>query len=89
MDLIVSCYMLFQPSELVTQIMQLTFLSNEFALWLLVLAIGAFFFSWLAESMLFPKLARALKRMYTTLRPRHQKQRRKYKVLLEEIRKQA
>ncbi|KAI9037383.1 putative P-type ATPase [Aspergillus affinis] len=86
-DLIVSCYMLFKPSEWVSRIMQLTFLSDQFALWLLVLAVGAFSFSWVAECLLFPRLARALRRMYTFLRPHHQKQRRQYKLLLEEIRK--
>ncbi|PLB51778.1 hypothetical protein P170DRAFT_443914 [Aspergillus steynii IBT 23096] len=85
-DLLVSCYMLFKPSEWVTKIMQLTFVSKEFALWLFALAVGTFFVSWLAECMLFPRLARALKRMYASLRPHHQKQRREYKVLLEEMR---
>ncbi|KNG82285.1 putative P-type ATPase [Aspergillus nomiae NRRL 13137] len=84
-DLIISCYMLFRPSRWVVQIMQLTFLSGNFAISLLALAVGSFIFSCLAERALFPSLARALGRAYVLLRPGHHKKRRRYKVLLEEM----
>lgn len=67
--------------------MQLTFLSSGFASWMLALAIGSFFFSWLAERMFFPRLARILGQAYTYLRPAYRKQRRQYKVLLDEMQK--
>lgn len=84
-DLIISCYMLFRPSRWVAQIMQLTFLSGNFAGSLLALAVSSFIFSCIAERALFPGLARALGRAYVLLRPGHHKKRRQYKVLLEEM----
>ncbi|KAE8348877.1 hypothetical protein BDV28DRAFT_164004 [Aspergillus coremiiformis] len=84
-DLIISCYMLFEPSRLVTNIMQLTFLSKGFTISLFALAVGSFVFSWIAERALFPKLARVLGRAYILLQPGHRKKRRQYKVLLEEM----
>ncbi|KAE8132187.1 hypothetical protein BDV38DRAFT_261945 [Aspergillus pseudotamarii] len=84
-DLIISCYMLFRPSRWVGQIMQLTFLSGNFAISLLALAVSSFIFSCIAERALFPSLARALGRAYGLLRPGHHKKRRQYKVLLEEM----
>jgi cation-transporting ATPase 13A3/4/5 len=65
--------------------MQLTYLSRDFAIWLFGLAVGSFGFSWIAERALFPRLARILGRAYMLLRPGHRKQRRQYKVLLEEM----
>ena len=77
--------MLFVPPEWVAEVMQLTFLSNGFAISLLLLAIGGFLASWLAECELFPKLARMLGHVYPLLKPGYRKQRRRYKVLLEEM----
>ncbi|KAL4883116.1 hypothetical protein BJY04DRAFT_185877 [Aspergillus karnatakaensis] len=86
-DLIFSGYMLFIPSAWIKRFMQLTYLSNAFATWLFGLAIGSFLIAWLAERQLFPRLARVLGRLKTILRPGYQKQRRQYKMLLEEMRK--
>ncbi|KKK26723.1 putative P-type ATPase [Aspergillus rambellii] len=86
-DVLFSCYMLFRPSAWVTRVMQLTYLSQPFAIWLLALALGSFIFALVAERKFFPRLARMLGRLMVLLRPGHQKQRRQYKVLLEEMRK--
>lgn len=67
--------------------MQLTYLSVGFETSLLVLATSTFLFAWVAERVLFPHLARFLGHAYTRLRPGHGKQRRQYKVLLEEMQK--
>ncbi|KAL2809495.1 hypothetical protein BJX63DRAFT_423820 [Aspergillus granulosus] len=85
LDLAFSCYMLYRPSEWVKQVMQLTYLSDTFATWLLGLALGSFLLAWLAERKLFPQLARIIGRVKVLLQPGHQKQRRQYKVLLEEM----
>lgn len=86
-DLLCALYMLFGSSEWVTQVMQLTFLSGNFATWLLILGVTSFLLSWMAERMFFPRLARGLGHVYTYLRPSHRKQRRQYKVLLDEMQK--
>ena len=84
-DLFLSCYMLLGPPKWVTGVMQLTILSGNFEVFLLALAIGTFLLSWIAERHLFPRLARVLGKVYMRLRPQHRKQRRQYKVLLEEM----
>lgn len=77
--------MLFGPPKWVAGVMQLTFLSGNFEAFLLALAIGTFLLSWIAERNFFPRLAKVLGKVYIRLRPRHRKQRRQYKVLLEEM----
>ncbi|OJJ55329.1 hypothetical protein ASPSYDRAFT_159263 [Aspergillus sydowii CBS 593.65] len=84
-DLIFSVYMLFRPSSWVRRVMQLTYLSDGFATWLLGLAIGSFLFAWLAERTIFPQIARIIGRLKIGMLPGHQKQRRRYKILLEEM----
>lgn len=77
--------MLWGPPKWLVQIMQLTYLSGSFETWLFALAIGSFLISWVAERQLFPRLARILGKTYIWLKPRHRKQRRQHKVLLEEM----
>lgn len=77
--------MLFEPSRWLADVMQLTFLSGHFKFWLFVLAIGGFLVSWVAERKLFPSLSRLLGRSYTLFRPNYRKQRRQYKVLLDDM----
>lgn len=84
-DLTFSGYMLFRPSTWIKQVMQLTYLSDAFATWLLGLVLGSFLFAWLAERKLFPQLARIIGRLQVLMRPGHQKQRRQYKTLLEDM----
>lgn len=86
-DLMCTLYMLLGSSEWVTRVMQLTFLSSNFASWLLALAIGSFLLSLLAEKVFFPHLARGLGHVHTYLQTAHRKQRRQYKVLLDEMQK--
>ena len=78
-------YMLFTPDRWVTRVMQLTFMSADFACWLLALAVGNFVLCWLAEKVFFLRLAQGLGRLYTYLRPAYRKQRRQYKMLLDEM----
>ncbi|KAL4917905.1 hypothetical protein BDW62DRAFT_72569 [Aspergillus aurantiobrunneus] len=87
-DLIFSVYMLFKPSVWLKHTMQLTYLSDSFATWLLGLALGSFLLAWLAERKLFPQLARIIGHLKVFFRPGHKKQRRQYKILLEDMNKQ-
>lgn len=84
-DLFISCYLLVGPPKRVVNVMQLTFMSSKFKVFLFAFAIGVFLISWVAEKHLFYRTARVLGKAYTRLWPRYRKQRRQYKVLLEEM----
>ncbi|KAJ5220798.1 cation-transporting ATPase [Penicillium citrinum] len=85
-DFLIGCYMLFRPSEWVSSVMQLTYMSDGFRGWLVILALGMFLVAWSAESVIFPRLARMLGHIRARLQPGYHKKRRQYKVLLEEMR---
>jgi len=84
--LLFSSYMLFDPAESFAKFMQLTHMSVGFKLFVLVLAIGGFACAWIFERRVFLLLARAMGKIHDRLWPHWQKQRKKYKVLLEEMR---
>lgn len=85
LDLLVAMYMLFRPSEWVRSVMELTWMSDGYRGWALALAFGMFTLSWLAETTIFPRIARVIGHARTRLRPNYQKKRRQYKILLEEM----
>lgn len=85
-DLLIAGYMLFRPSEWVSKVMELTWMSDGFRSWLLALAFGSFALSWMAETVAFPRLARILGHARARLQPNYRKKPRQYKVLLEEMR---
>lgn len=84
--LLISTYMLFDPAKWVYDLMQLTFMSLDFRVFILVLAVGGFLCSYLAERFAFPRLAKFIGTMKTRLRPKKQKQRKQYKVVQEAMR---
>lgn len=78
--------MLIGPSDWLFGVMQLTKMSAGFKEVLLCLAIGGFALSRFAETRVFPTLARFLGRFYHRLRfSGGKKQRRRYKILLDNI----
>lgn len=85
-NILISGYMLFRPSNWVADVMQLTYMSDGFRTWLLALAVGIFGLSWVAEKNIFPRLAQMLGHARARLQPNYRKKRRMYKVLLEELR---
>ena len=60
-------------------------MSDSYRGWALTLAFGMFALSWLAETTIFPRIARAIGHARARLQPNYQKKRRQYKVLLEEM----
>lgn len=84
-DLFISAYMLFRPSQWVVDVMQLTFMSDGFRSWLVALALGVFALAWIAEKNIFPRLAQILGQARARLQPNYRKKRSMYKVLLEEM----
>lgn len=85
-NILISGYMLFRPSDWVSEVMQLTFMSDVFKLWLLALAFGIFVLSWTAEKNIFIRVAQILGHARARLQPHYRKKRRMYKVLLEALR---
>ncbi|KAJ5126238.1 hypothetical protein N7476_009436 [Penicillium atrosanguineum] len=85
-DLLIAGFMLFRPSEWVADVMQLTWMSDGYRIWILLFAFAAFALSWTAEVVAFPRLARFLGYARARLQPNFHKKRRQYKVLLEEMR---
>lgn len=81
-----SAYMLFDPGPWLTNFMQLTDLSVDFKVFLLVLVLGGLAGAWIAERRVFLWLARLLGKPYDALRPHYRKRRKEYKRLLEEMR---
>jgi len=52
--------MLFDPSKWLAKFMQLTRMTWDFELFILVLGIGYFCLAWLAEKYVFPRLAKLI-----------------------------
>jgi cation-transporting P-type ATPase 13A2 len=78
-------YMLFDPSESVATFMQLTKMSWDFRSFILVLGIGYIALAWTSENYLLPRLARYLGKLKIVV-TRRPKQRKAYKIVLEEMR---
>lgn len=80
-----SLYMLLDPAEWLSNFMDLTEMSLNFELILLVLAAIGFFVAYVAERRIFPILAKYIRRLQGTVQPSYQKKRKRYKEILEEM----
>lgn len=81
-----SMYMLLDPGAGLTRFMQLTFLSINFKISILVLATGGFLCAWVAERKVFLLLAKAVGVVHDRIWPDRRKKRKVYKLLLEKMR---
>lgn len=74
-SLLVSLYMLLDPTAWVQRLMQLTYMSTPFKVFLLALAVIGFGSSWVAEKYLLPSLAKLVGKLrshsYTKKRKLH------------------
>lgn len=77
--------MLFRPSGWVSEVMQLTYMSDGFRSWLVALAFGVFFLAWVADKNIFPRIAQMIGVIRARLQTNYRKKRRMYKILLEEM----
>ncbi|KAK2749170.1 hypothetical protein FQN57_006785 [Myotisia sp. PD_48] len=82
---LVSTYILLSSSGWIFKMMELTYMSSQFKAWLFLLALGGFAVAWSGERFVFPQLARGINQLGLWLRPEKRKQRRRYKVLLEDM----
>ncbi len=83
--LAISSYMLFDPAPWLYELMELTFLSSMFKIFILVLGIGGFACMYLAERQIFPRLAKVIGKLKTRIRGGGKK-RKEYKVIIEGLR---
>lgn len=77
--------MLLDPTEWLSKFMDLTEMSLDFELMLLALAGIGFAIAYVAERRIFPVMAKLIGRLKKTFRPSHQKSRKRYKLILEEM----
>ena len=78
--------MLFDPGVWLSRLMQLTDMSADFKVFVLVLALGGFACASIAERRVFMWLARLLGKVHKRVLPHRRKKRKQYKQLLEEMR---
>ena len=82
----ISTYMLFDPAPWVSDLMELTYMSISFRGFVLVIAIGGFVVSYVAERYLFLGLAKWIGKTRARLRPQYPKKRKEYKLVMESMR---
>ena len=83
--LAISSYMLFDPAKWLYKLMELTWISSAFKIFILVLGMGGFVVMYLAERQVFPRLAKGI----AVLKKKglgRVKKRKGYKVVLEDLR---
>ena len=84
--LLFTTYMLFDAGTWLFDLMGLTLMSVHFKIFLLVLALGGFACAWIAEKRVFRWVARFFGKLHDKLWPHRRKQRKEYKLLLEDMR---
>lgn len=79
-------YMLFDPGAWLANLMQLTDMSVDFKVFVLLLGLGGLACAWTAERRVFLLLARLLGKLHDKLWPHRRKKQKEYKRLLKEMR---
>ena len=77
--------MLFDPSDAVKSLMQLTYMTPDFRSFILALGIGYLALAWGGESYIFPRVGKSLGALKTFI-TRKAKTRKAYKLVLEDLR---
>ena len=84
--LLVSSYLLFDPADWLYRLMDLTYMSMSFKIFISALGVGGFLVMFAAEKYLFPPLAKFIGKAKVRLTPNRQKKRKEYKVIQEAMR---
>lgn len=84
--LFLSAYLLLDPAEWLTKLMDLTYMSWDFKLELLGIAVAGFAVMYASEMYFFPSLARWIGDVHVRLRPKSRKKRKEYKIIIEGMR---
>lgn len=77
--LLITCYMLFDPAQWLFKLMELTYLSSSFKVFILILGLGNFALAYLSERFVFPTLARWVGDVKVKINPKWRKTRKIYK----------
>ncbi|KAL9031899.1 MAG: hypothetical protein Q9196_000095 [Gyalolechia fulgens] len=81
--LLFSAYMLFDPAVWLTNVMELTDMTVDFKVFIIVLASGGFACAWIAERKVFLWLANVIGSMHDYVLPQRRKRRKRYKMIQE------
>ena len=84
--LLVATYMLLDPAKWLYELMELTYMSMNFKIFILVLAAGGFVCSHGSEKYLLPRLARLVGKIEVRINPKWRKKKKIYKVIQEDLR---
>jgi cation-transporting ATPase 13A3/4/5 len=85
LTLAISSYILFDPADWLFDLMELTWMSVDFRLFILALAASSFSISYFAEKQLFQPMAAAIGKLRVKLGG-EKKKRKEYKIILEGMR---
>jgi len=83
--LLFATYMLLDPSQWMSSFMQLTDMQWDFKVFILALGVGYIALAWSLENYILPRLAKLLG-FLQALVSRNPKEKKKYKVVLEQMR---
>lgn len=83
---LLASYMLFDPTEWLTTLMQLTWMSVPFRIFIVVLALGGFVIAYTAERFFLPRLARIIGKVKQKWSAKDSKKRKEYKVIADSMR---
>lgn len=84
--LLFSSYMLLDPAAWLADVMDLTDLPISYRAFILLLALGGFMCSWIAEKRVFPMITLLVGKTQETIWARRRKSRKAYKTILEDMR---
>lgn len=84
--LFLSTYMLTDPAKWLTDLMELTYMSYDFKLFLLGLAATGFAVMYLSEIFVFPTMAKWIGILKVKIAPGTAKKRKEYKIIAEAMR---
>jgi cation-transporting ATPase 13A2 len=84
--LFISTYMLADPAGWLVDLMELTYMSLEFKMFLLGLAAAGFAVMYFSEIFVFPNLAKWIGILKVKVAPKTRKKRKEYKIIAEGMR---
>lgn len=78
-------YLLFDPAQWLAKFMQLTEMTLDFKVFILILGLGYFVLAWVAEKYALPKLAGVIGKIFQRIK-KVPKKRKEYKLVQERMR---
>jgi cation-transporting ATPase 13A3/4/5 len=84
--LFISTYLLLDPAKWLFELMELTYMSWDFKLVILAIAIAGFAAMYGSEIWFFPRLARWIGEVKIKIRPKSRKKRKEYKIIQDSMR---